>query len=113
MPLPAKEATEVIVRKWLGFRRALIPYLVDESSKVVKSGYPIFRALIQLTKGFPNRSSVRQLDCDDVKVHAVFQRLLTIYENLTKGKLQQHSNPRQDCEQLMKQVYVATATKVE
>jgi alpha-D-xyloside xylohydrolase len=35
-----------IVRKWLKLRYALIPYLVEEGNKAVKSGYPILRALI-------------------------------------------------------------------
>jgi alpha-D-xyloside xylohydrolase len=34
------------VRKWLNLRYALIPYLVDQSEKTVKTGYPIFRAMI-------------------------------------------------------------------
>lgn len=35
-----------IVREWLKLRYALIPYLVDEGIKAVKSGYPILRAMI-------------------------------------------------------------------
>jgi alpha-D-xyloside xylohydrolase len=35
-----------IVRKWLKLRYALIPYIVEQSQKSTKSGYPVLRALI-------------------------------------------------------------------
>jgi alpha-D-xyloside xylohydrolase len=35
-----------IVRKWLKLRYALIPYIINQSEKAVKSGYPVLRALI-------------------------------------------------------------------
>jgi alpha-D-xyloside xylohydrolase len=35
-----------LVRQWLRLRYALIPYLADQSSKSVKNGLPLFRALI-------------------------------------------------------------------
>ncbi len=35
-----------IVRKWLNLRYALIPYLKDEGSKIIKNGFPLLRALI-------------------------------------------------------------------
>lgn len=35
-----------IVRKWLNLRYALIPYLANEGTKAVRTGYPVLRALI-------------------------------------------------------------------
>ena len=35
-----------IARKWLNLRYALIPYLAEEGSKAITSGYPLVRALI-------------------------------------------------------------------
>ena len=35
-----------IARKWLKLRYALIPYFMDQSAKVVKTGLPIFRAMV-------------------------------------------------------------------
>lgn len=37
---------EGIVRRWFKLRYALIPYLLQESSKVVSSGYPVLRAML-------------------------------------------------------------------
>jgi alpha-D-xyloside xylohydrolase len=34
-----------IVRKWLKLRYALIPYIVEQSEKAIRSGYPVLRAL--------------------------------------------------------------------
>ncbi len=39
-------AISAIVRKWLGFRYALIPYIMEQAKKVTITGYPILRALI-------------------------------------------------------------------
>lgn len=35
-----------IVRKWLKLRYALIPYLLEQSEKTTRTGYPVLRALI-------------------------------------------------------------------
>lgn len=35
-----------IVRKWLNLRYSLIPYIIEQSKKLVTSGYPMLRALI-------------------------------------------------------------------
>jgi alpha-D-xyloside xylohydrolase len=35
-----------IVRKWLKLRYALIPYIIEQSKKIITSGYPMLRALI-------------------------------------------------------------------
>lgn len=39
-------AISALVRKWLQLRYSLIPYFVDEGEKAVRSGYPVFRAMI-------------------------------------------------------------------
>jgi alpha-D-xyloside xylohydrolase len=35
-----------VVRKWLKLRYCLIPYLIEQSEKVTKTGYPLLRALV-------------------------------------------------------------------
>ena len=35
-----------IVRKWLKLRYAILPYLVEQSEKTTKTGYPVLRALV-------------------------------------------------------------------
>ncbi len=39
-------AVSGIVRKWLKLRYALIPYLLEQSEKTTKTGYPVLRAML-------------------------------------------------------------------
>ena len=48
-----------IIRKWLKLRYQLIPYILEQSKKAIKTGFPVLRALIL---HHPNDKTCRQID---------------------------------------------------
>ncbi|MFW9597771.1 MAG: alpha-xylosidase [Paludibacter sp.] len=48
-----------IIRKWLKLRYQLIPYILEQSQKATKTGFPVLRALIL---HHPNDKTCRQID---------------------------------------------------
>ena len=48
-----------IIRKWLKLRYQLIPYILEQSQKAIKTGFPVLRALIL---HHPNDKTCRQID---------------------------------------------------
>jgi len=48
-----------IIRKWLKLRYQLIPYILEQSEKATKTGFPVLRALIL---HHPNDKTCRQID---------------------------------------------------
>jgi alpha-D-xyloside xylohydrolase len=48
-----------IIRKWLKLRYQLIPYILEQSEKAIKTGFPVLRALIL---HHPNDKTCRQID---------------------------------------------------
>jgi len=48
-----------IIRKWLKLRYKLIPYILEQSEKTTKTGFPVLRALIL---HHPNDKTCRQID---------------------------------------------------
>jgi len=48
-----------IIRKWLKLRYQLIPYILEQSEKTTKTGFPVLRALIL---HHPNDKTCRQID---------------------------------------------------